>query len=82
MAAPGDPVMIVVGGGAIALGTVQELKAIASWCYGAEIPTLAARWRISARSILPLRAPTAPKRSTALVCVMRSRSLRSRRMIS
>jgi Trk K+ transport system NAD-binding subunit len=28
MAAPGDPVMIVVGGGAIALGTVQELCAL------------------------------------------------------
>ena len=28
MAAPGDPVMIVVGGGAIALGTTQELCAL------------------------------------------------------
>src|SRR6202011_4253626 len=62
VAEPNDPVMIIVGGGAIALDTAQELSALQGhrvvvlWRRDADF----ARWRISAPSTSPRRARTAP----------------------
>src|SRR5215813_11284787 len=70
--------MIVVGGGAIALSTAQELCSLqvtASWCFGGGIPILPAQWKPSARSSSPRRERIAARDSNAPVYATQLRSL-------
>ena len=85
VAEPGDPVMIVIGGGAIALSTAQELCAL----QGHRVVVLWRRDPDLARAVEGIGAVfiTAPARiaargSTAPGCATRSRSSRCRPTIS